>query len=60
MPEIPPPSWQFQPWEYGDPWVKQTYTTHPERSQPGAHRLYVEQLEARTRKNTRGLCPRIL
>ena len=19
------PAWQFQPWEYGDPWVKQTY-----------------------------------
>lgn len=25
MPELPPPSWQFQPWHYGDPWVKQTY-----------------------------------
>jgi hypothetical protein len=25
MPELGPPSWQFQPWEYGDPWTKQTY-----------------------------------
>lgn len=25
MPELPGPAWQFQPWEYGDPWVKQTY-----------------------------------
>jgi hypothetical protein len=25
MPEIPSPAWQFQPWEYGDAWVKQTY-----------------------------------
>ena len=25
MPEIPEKSWQFQPWEYGDPWAKQTY-----------------------------------
>jgi hypothetical protein len=25
MPEIGKPSWQFQPWEYGDPWTKQTY-----------------------------------
>lgn len=25
MPDIPRPAWQFQPWEYGDPWVKQTY-----------------------------------
>lgn len=25
MPEIPAPAWQFQPWEYGDPWIKQTY-----------------------------------
>lgn len=25
MPELPPPSFQFQPYYYGDPWVKQTY-----------------------------------
>ena len=25
MPELPAPSWQWQPWQYGDPWVKQTY-----------------------------------
>ena len=25
MPEIPRPSWQFQPYFYGDPYVKQTY-----------------------------------
>lgn len=25
MPEIGPPAWQFQPWEFGDPWHKQTY-----------------------------------
>lgn len=25
IPELGPPSWQFQPWEYGDPWGKQTY-----------------------------------
>jgi hypothetical protein len=25
MPELLPPAWQFQPWEYGDPWHKQTY-----------------------------------
>lgn len=25
MPEIGEPAWQFQPWEYGDPWSKQTY-----------------------------------
>ena len=25
MPEIPAPAWQFQPWQFGDPWVKQTY-----------------------------------
>ena len=25
MPEIPAPAWQFQPWQHGDPWVKQTY-----------------------------------
>lgn len=25
MPELPLPSWSFQPWEYGDPWCKQTY-----------------------------------
>lgn len=23
--ELGKPSWQFQPWEYGDPWGKQTY-----------------------------------
>ena len=23
--ELGPPSWQYQPWEYGDPWGKQTY-----------------------------------
>lgn len=23
--ELGPPAWQFQPWEYGDPWGKQTY-----------------------------------
>ncbi len=25
MPELDRPSWQFQPYHYGDPWVKQTY-----------------------------------
>jgi hypothetical protein len=25
MPEIGKPAWQFQPWEFGDPWHKQTY-----------------------------------
>ncbi len=25
IPELGPPSWQYQPWEYGDPWGKQTY-----------------------------------
>jgi hypothetical protein len=25
MPELGPPAWQFQPYEYGDPWGKQTY-----------------------------------
>lgn len=25
MAEIGKPAWQFQPWEYGDPWTKQTY-----------------------------------
>ncbi len=25
IPELGKPSWQFQPWEYGDPWGKQTY-----------------------------------
>lgn len=25
MPELPRPSWQFQPYHFGNPWVKQTY-----------------------------------
>lgn len=25
LPELCKPSWMFQPWEYGDPWGKQTY-----------------------------------
>lgn len=25
IPELGSPSWQYQPWEYGDPWGKQTY-----------------------------------
>jgi len=25
MPELGKPAWQFQPWEFGDPWSKQTY-----------------------------------
>ena len=25
IPELGPPAWQFQPWQYGDPWGKQTY-----------------------------------
>lgn len=25
IPELGPPAWQYQPWEYGDPWIKQTY-----------------------------------
>ncbi len=25
IPGLPAPSWQFQPYEYGDPWTKQTY-----------------------------------
>lgn len=25
MPELGPPAWQFQPYDYGDPWHKQTY-----------------------------------
>ena len=25
MPELGPPAWQFQPYDYGDPWSKQTY-----------------------------------
>jgi len=25
IPELGPPAWQFQPWEFGDPWHKQTY-----------------------------------
>lgn len=25
IPELGPPAWQFQPWQYGDPWIKQTY-----------------------------------
>ena len=25
MPEIPKPAWQYRPYEYGDPWDKQTY-----------------------------------
>lgn len=25
LPELGPPAWQYQPWEYGDPWGKQTY-----------------------------------
>ncbi len=25
MPEIQNPAWQFQPYDYGDPWIKQTY-----------------------------------
>lgn len=25
MPNLPKPSWQYQPWWYGDDWTKQTY-----------------------------------
>jgi hypothetical protein len=25
MPDIPAPVWQYRPYEYGDPWDKQTY-----------------------------------
>lgn len=25
MPELGPPAWQYHPYEYGDPWGKQTY-----------------------------------
>jgi hypothetical protein len=25
VPELGRPAWQYQPWEYGDPWGKQTY-----------------------------------
>lgn len=25
IPELGKPAWQYQPWEYGDPWGKQTY-----------------------------------
>lgn len=25
MPELPRPTWQFQPYHFGNPWVKQTY-----------------------------------
>ncbi len=25
MPDIPYPAWQFQPYDYGDAWIKQTY-----------------------------------
>lgn len=25
IPELGPPAWQYHPWEYGDPWGKQTY-----------------------------------
>ena len=25
IPELGKPAWQFQPWEFGDPWHKQTY-----------------------------------
>lgn len=25
IPELGPPAWQYQPFEYGDPWGKQTY-----------------------------------
>ncbi len=25
IPELGPPAWQYQPWEYGDAWTKQTY-----------------------------------
>lgn len=25
VPELGPPAWQYQPFEYGDPWGKQTY-----------------------------------
>lgn len=25
IPELGNPAWQYQPWEYGDPWGKQTY-----------------------------------
>jgi hypothetical protein len=25
IPELGPPAWQYQPYEYGDPWGKQTY-----------------------------------
>ena len=25
MPELPPPTWQFQPYHFSNPWVKQTY-----------------------------------
>lgn len=25
IPELGPPAWQYQPWEHGDPWIKQTY-----------------------------------
>ena len=34
MPEIGDPSWQFQPWEYGDPWTKQTYIWGTARKPP--------------------------
>ena len=25
MPELPRPTWQFQPYHFGNPWIKQTY-----------------------------------
>lgn len=34
IPELGPPAWQFQPWEYGDPWVKQTYIWGTARKPP--------------------------
>lgn len=38
LPELGRPSWQFHPWQYGDPWAKQTYiwgtAAHPPVDDP--------------------------
>lgn len=54
IPELGPPAWQFQPYEYGDPWSKQTYIWGTAKKPPVVAPVEPEPTRRTPNGNTQG------
>ncbi len=59
VPELGPPAWQYQPWQYGDPWNKQTYIWGTAKQPPVSNPVTPEQPRRTPNGKTQGRIARM-